>query len=842
MGKSNKQKKKKKEADFVKPKLKVGKKKPTAANATSIAFKSSAINVLAQLEEKAEPTNRRNLSLKDLLTQLTHYNDNTRKDATQALKDFFIQYPMSLHQNLSLIIPKLLSKAVDAHFGVRKGFLTCLEHILKTTAANQIQPFFPIIMAHMNCAMTHINDGIQSDSIDFMDLCLDSFPEIFLKYCDKVLHSFLDLVSHNQTSVSHKKGVHNKGKSKMVGRDLSTKPSGKMSTLAVKISVLEKLLKIVLLVFKSKTNPDNDLAKSSDCHTKISGNKTNIFLLKYELLDYDKKDQTDVSDHCNVINEISNCGKMVRSLILSFMPVLFSVWNDCNPSRDHVSNAEKENQVLLPTMKTIILIMKTIVSFVENDENLDFANLYYNDFIKDVLHFFPIDLTTTAQSKHLKSYDSNQDIFYINVAICEISCCMIAKKPKESVEKYFEYIVKIANYIQSKCSSRGVKNWTDQLAAIQTVLCHLVSFCSQIPAENVKMKESLFAVVTGIAQNLMAGYKMSKSCTVKCKLLAVLENLLKFKDLPNLSRVNRDLVHTLEDWLVMLPGDLLAMPDPKDQSGLKRMMSLITSVIIQKRSPLKLVDSLGISISHVVCASLSSLEQLQTVASCDFLGRERLKYVIAEDQIEQEIGCDESYTVSCSEFVILISVKKKDTVSHERFCVGILDMLVSMDCGKDAFGVLLLPLSKILEKCRVLPEFTVVGILLLLYRIGNLERVIPDDQEQAIRERITEFLFFVIFNESRRKKSLGKNGIDRRTDLVACVSKVLEINPCLIRRIICMASTEQSDGVIDDELIVKSIWNMKRQQHIQDRVNSILEEIQFEKLRTLIDKKALYTL
>ena len=66
-------------------------------------------------------------------------------------------------------------------------------------------------------------------------------------------------------------------------------------------------------------------------------------------------------------------------------------------------------------------------------------------------------------------------------------------------------------------------------------------------------------------------------------------------------RVNRDLVHTLEDWLVMLPGDLLAMPEPKDQSGLKQMMSLIASMIIQKRSPLKLVDSLGISISHVVC-------------------------------------------------------------------------------------------------------------------------------------------------------------------------------------------------------------------------------------------------
>ena len=64
MGKTSK--KKKKNSDFVKPKLRVGKKKPAATNFTSIDFKSSAINILAQLEEKAEPTNRRNLSLKVL--------------------------------------------------------------------------------------------------------------------------------------------------------------------------------------------------------------------------------------------------------------------------------------------------------------------------------------------------------------------------------------------------------------------------------------------------------------------------------------------------------------------------------------------------------------------------------------------------------------------------------------------------------------------------------------------------------------------------------------------------------------------------------------------------------
>ncbi len=57
-------KKKQKNADFSKVKLKVGKKKPSATNSTDVSFKSKAINILGQLEEKNEPTNRRNLSLK----------------------------------------------------------------------------------------------------------------------------------------------------------------------------------------------------------------------------------------------------------------------------------------------------------------------------------------------------------------------------------------------------------------------------------------------------------------------------------------------------------------------------------------------------------------------------------------------------------------------------------------------------------------------------------------------------------------------------------------------------------------------------------------------------------
>ena len=56
--------KKRKNADFHKPKLKVGKRKPVGTNVTNTAFKTSSINITSQLEETGDPKTKRNQSLK----------------------------------------------------------------------------------------------------------------------------------------------------------------------------------------------------------------------------------------------------------------------------------------------------------------------------------------------------------------------------------------------------------------------------------------------------------------------------------------------------------------------------------------------------------------------------------------------------------------------------------------------------------------------------------------------------------------------------------------------------------------------------------------------------------
>ena len=71
MGK-NKRKRKLKEQDFKKVKLKVGKRLQAAQNAVDTSFKSRTIFVPTQLSEDYGPTNQRKQSLKVITFRKTH--------------------------------------------------------------------------------------------------------------------------------------------------------------------------------------------------------------------------------------------------------------------------------------------------------------------------------------------------------------------------------------------------------------------------------------------------------------------------------------------------------------------------------------------------------------------------------------------------------------------------------------------------------------------------------------------------------------------------------------------------------------------------------------------------
>ena len=58
-----------------------------------------------------------------------------------------------------------------------------------------IECYFEIIVTHLKCAMVHMNIGVQSHSLELMDILITQTPSLIARYADSLLTSFLNVIS-----------------------------------------------------------------------------------------------------------------------------------------------------------------------------------------------------------------------------------------------------------------------------------------------------------------------------------------------------------------------------------------------------------------------------------------------------------------------------------------------------------------------------------------------------------------------------------------------------------------------------------------------------------------------
>ena len=401
---------------------------------------------------------------------MDHYNDNTRKDATESLKNFFLQYPSSLHQKLSIVIPKLLSKSMDLHYSVRKNFLSCLEHIFQNSGSTEIQPFFPVVMAHLSCAMTHINEEIQTDSLKFLGLCLDLFPLLFLENCEKVFHNFLDMVYQSQGLTGGGKNLSSTVKS--FSRDVLVKPIGKLTSPKVKKDILEKLLKIVSLVFTTNSNDFRLQRNMGYLEVPFEKSRSKFCLVKYGLLDY-QKDYVSCNTHSKKIENVFPDGaRAVKDGILSFVPALFQCWNDCKASSGTSSVVEDSSMQI---MTSIASILRDITSSLAASNEVEFfTKTYFYDFTKCFLENFPFsfNIAHKKQARHSQK-ELNTSIISLNISICEVYCNMIGCNQALALDNASQ-LKGVLGYIRSLSHDIRLSKIAECLDSVQEMVCILL--------------------------------------------------------------------------------------------------------------------------------------------------------------------------------------------------------------------------------------------------------------------------------------------------------------------------------------------------------------------------------
>ncbi|EJT99870.1 hypothetical protein DACRYDRAFT_23434 [Dacryopinax primogenitus] len=178
MPKSNK-KKREKASEFSKAKLKLGRAKKSAPNATDTSFNVKSINVPAQNVDTyraGDVVTRKNLSFSQLISRLRHYNGAVRKDSVHGLKEIFQQTSIENEDMMSQVLETSGHLIGDEDTAVRRACLDTMKSIISSTSTDKLEPHVPLLLLHVLSNTTHIFPDIRIDSIRFLHLLLNKAP------------------------------------------------------------------------------------------------------------------------------------------------------------------------------------------------------------------------------------------------------------------------------------------------------------------------------------------------------------------------------------------------------------------------------------------------------------------------------------------------------------------------------------------------------------------------------------------------------------------------------------------------------------------------------------------
>ncbi|TKS82021.1 Testis-expressed protein 10 -like protein [Collichthys lucidus] len=422
-----KSKKKKRQDDFQKVKLKVGKMKPKADNATNTNFRSKGIHLTEQLKrDTSGPTTHRQLGINDLMSQLHHYNANVKHSALLGLRELLYLNPSLLEQHLSRLLSEVAAVFTDKDGNVRVAATRVLRFIAQSVPAERVAPFFPLLSAHLSCAMTHIETGIQEDAMKVLDVLLEHYPALLAARPAVLLTNFLELISHKQNSGGANKPQDAKGRTWA----LSVNPSRAVTSQQWRLSVLLRLGRFLQAVVEERPVEEGDMFVTAEGMFGSSGeSRLTPLCLNWEELTYSKIG-VKVYEHSGAkptprstfrlrpevdpgpaVGEGLDSAEAVQRFAATLVPLLLEVWVEASTS-DCPWNSSDGAHLLTPDamsvmfqVLSILQVLRKLAPQQDHQDALDawFHKEYLGDFKQHFMKNFPYGSRDTP--KHKKKVD-----------------------------------------------------------------------------------------------------------------------------------------------------------------------------------------------------------------------------------------------------------------------------------------------------------------------------------------------------------------------------------------------------------------------------------------------------
>lgn len=449
-----KAKKKKRQDDFQKVKLKVGKMKPKADNATNINFRSRGIHLSEQLKrDTSGPTTHRQLGINDLMSQLHHYNANVKHSALLGLRELLSLNPSLLEQHLSRFLSEVAAVFTDKDGNVRVAATRVFKFIAQSVPAERVAPFFPLLCAHLSCAMTHIETGIQEDAMKVLDVLLEHYPALLAARPAVLLTNFLELISHRQNSAGAKKAQDAMSRTWA----LSIHPSRAVTSQQWRLSVLLRLGRFLQAVVEERPVEKGDIFVPADGVFGSRGEgRVTPLVVSWEELTYNKirvkmyensgakpsprstfRLRPEV-DPGLAVGEGLDSAEALQSFAATLVPLLLEVWVEASASDSPWNNTDGTHLLTPDAMSvmfqvlSILQLLRKLAPQHDHQDALDawFHKEYLGDFKQHFMKNFPYGTLDTP--KHRKKVDLKRskqtaavpgqtvEPLVLNITLCQV--------------------------------------------------------------------------------------------------------------------------------------------------------------------------------------------------------------------------------------------------------------------------------------------------------------------------------------------------------------------------------------------------------------------------------------
>ncbi|XP_029445776.1 testis-expressed protein 10 isoform X2 [Rhinatrema bivittatum] len=434
--------KRKRQEDFQQVKLRVAKKKPRSENATDTGFRTKVIHVPEQLEEGegSLPAGSGKLNIKDLLSQMHHYNAGVKQSALNGLKELLSFHPSVIDVHLSSIVSEVAAVFTDKDATVRAAAMRFLQFLAPKIPADQIAPFFPLMSAHLSSAMTHIVEEIQEDSLKILDILLKEYTALLIDRSSMLLRNFVELISHQQLSRGVKSG------DKSSAWTLSVNPNHKLTSQQWRLNVLIRLQKLLQSLTSDELESDGPLEQRKS--TRLCRAALDIIWEEHA----SGQQQIQVYEHgssrpwvnspfrlrslvgiTSIMDEGLSSAENLKGFIQMIIPLLIECWVEASPAQ--LSSAisgnllEPESHQLMQQVLSIIYLLWRLAEQQDNMHKMEaWLRMHYlDDFKHHFMNHFPYSLLETVKHKKKNSYKSKHgailnslDDILLNLTLCDI--------------------------------------------------------------------------------------------------------------------------------------------------------------------------------------------------------------------------------------------------------------------------------------------------------------------------------------------------------------------------------------------------------------------------------------